>query len=156
MGSFRTSDGYSSLYVRVKRMEDLEPVRTAIEAMGFGVISIADQLEELKREFLIAVFSDFEGASVGAIRQTGAGHFEVDCLQEADVPEMAFNRVFYDYNFAVGVRNTAAEVREVRIRLRLCERSAKRNLSFMLGPYWIKEGRGWRHLLPSNHQHGED
>jgi len=104
----------------------------------------------------VVLFGGFEGASLAAIRKTGNGRFEVDCLQEADVPAEAFNRVFYDYSFAVGVRNPTGRSREVRIRLRLCERSAARNIGFMCGPYWIKQGRAWRHLLPSNHEHGRD
>lgn len=104
----------------------------------------------------VTVFADFEGASVGRLSLAPDGRFEAECLQEDDVPDLAFNRVFYDYNFALGVRNTADESREVRIRLHLCARSAARNLRFMTGPYWIKEGRGWRHLLPSNHRHRED
>jgi putative ABC transport system permease protein len=45
--------GYESAHVRVERLEDLEPAREAIEAMGFGVISAGDRLDEFKRGFLI-------------------------------------------------------------------------------------------------------
>ncbi len=44
---------YSSIYVRVKRIEDMTRVREKIEALGVGVFSIADQLKEIKRGFLI-------------------------------------------------------------------------------------------------------
>jgi putative ABC transport system permease protein len=47
------SGAYSSLYVRVKKMEDLPPVKKEIENMGYGVLSIADQLEDFKKGFLI-------------------------------------------------------------------------------------------------------
>jgi putative ABC transport system permease protein len=47
------SSGYSSLYVRLKSMNNLDSVRTEIEDMGFGVFSIADQLEEIKKGFII-------------------------------------------------------------------------------------------------------
>jgi putative ABC transport system permease protein len=53
LGRSGEGEGYPSLYVRVQSMEDLEPVREAVEEMGFGVIAIADQLEEIKRQFLI-------------------------------------------------------------------------------------------------------
>jgi putative ABC transport system permease protein len=46
-------DGYESVYVRTRSIDDLTPVRTAIEGMGYGVIAVADQLEEIKRSFLI-------------------------------------------------------------------------------------------------------
>ena len=45
--------GYASLYVRLKNIRDLDPVREKIEEMGFGVLSIADQLDELKKGFFI-------------------------------------------------------------------------------------------------------
>ncbi|MBN2566205.1 MAG: ABC transporter permease, partial [Candidatus Eisenbacteria bacterium] len=45
--------GYESIYVRTKSMGDLSPVREAIEGMGYGVIAVADQLEEIKQSFLI-------------------------------------------------------------------------------------------------------
>ncbi len=44
---------YSSIYVRVAEMEDLTPVREKIEAMGVGVFALADELDEIKRVFLI-------------------------------------------------------------------------------------------------------
>ncbi len=47
------AEGHQSVYVRLKSMNDLEEVRSAIEAMGHGVISIADQFEEMKKGFLL-------------------------------------------------------------------------------------------------------
>jgi putative ABC transport system permease protein len=45
---------YSSVYVRVQKMEDVSAVRKEIEEkMGLGVFSIADQLKEMKQVFLI-------------------------------------------------------------------------------------------------------
>jgi putative ABC transport system permease protein len=58
------SGAYSSLYVRVKKMEHMAPVKKRVEDMGFGVISIADQLEDFKKGFLI--FDTLLGA-VGTI-----------------------------------------------------------------------------------------
>jgi ABC-type antimicrobial peptide transport system permease subunit len=58
------SGGFSSLYVRVKKMGDLAAVKKSIEDMGFGVVSIADQLEDFKKGFLI--FDTLLGA-VGTI-----------------------------------------------------------------------------------------
>jgi putative ABC transport system permease protein len=57
-------ESYGSVYVRVKRMEDLAPLKKSLEDMGFGVVSIADQLEEFKKGFL--VFDALLGA-VGTI-----------------------------------------------------------------------------------------
>ena len=103
----------------------------------------------------IVVFGGFEGASVAAIGHDG-GAFVADCLEEPNVPEKAFGHVFYDYSFACGIRNKALEPRGISIRLRLCPRSARRNISFMEGPYWLRQGRSWRHLPPSVHAKGED
>ncbi len=103
----------------------------------------------------IVLYSGFEGASVGALREIRDGIFHVDCLEEPNVPEMAFHGVFYDYNFALGVRNTTDEAADAHIRLHLCERSAARNMKFMCGAYWVKEGRCWRHLPAANHNHGD-
>ncbi len=101
------------------------------------------------------LYSGFEGASVGGLREICDGIFHVECLEEPDIPEMAFHGVFYDYNFALGVRNTTDEAADAHIRLHLCERSAARNIKFMCGPYWVKEGRCWRHLPAANHKHGD-
>jgi len=56
--------GYGAFYVRVKNINELKIVRRRIEAMGLGVISIADQLDEIKRGFLIL---DTALGAVGAI-----------------------------------------------------------------------------------------
>lgn len=47
------SKGYSSLHVRLKRMSDLDPVKKEIEDMGFGTLAMADQLQEIKKGFII-------------------------------------------------------------------------------------------------------
>lgn len=44
---------YSSIYVRVKRPADLPPAREAIEETGLHVFSIADELKEIRKGFLI-------------------------------------------------------------------------------------------------------
>jgi putative ABC transport system permease protein len=48
-----TDDVYSSIYVRARSMEALAPVKENVEQLGFGAFSIADQLEEIKRGFVI-------------------------------------------------------------------------------------------------------
>ena len=53
LGEGKEEGTYSSIYVRVAEMEDLTPVREKIEAMGVGVFALADELEEIKRAFLI-------------------------------------------------------------------------------------------------------
>ena len=53
LGEGKEEGTYSSIYVRVAEMEDLTPVRGKIEAMGVGVFALADELEEIKRAFLI-------------------------------------------------------------------------------------------------------
>jgi putative ABC transport system permease protein len=53
LGDDREDGTYSSIYVRVDEMEELGNVRQEIEALGVGVFAIADQLEEIKRGFLI-------------------------------------------------------------------------------------------------------
>jgi ABC-type antimicrobial peptide transport system permease subunit len=49
----RKEGNYSSIYVRVEKMEDVSPIRKEIENMGLGVFSIADELKEMKQVFLI-------------------------------------------------------------------------------------------------------
>jgi putative ABC transport system permease protein len=45
---------YSSVYVRVQKMEEVSAVRKEIEEkMGLGVFSIADQMKEMKQVFII-------------------------------------------------------------------------------------------------------
>ena len=53
LGSRGGADGHSSVYVRVEELSDLEPARAEIEAMGLHVVSITDQLKEIRRGFLI-------------------------------------------------------------------------------------------------------
>jgi len=103
----------------------------------------------------VAVYAGFEGAGVGGLREVADGVIHLDCLEEPDVPELAYRGVFFDYAFAVGLRNTTDTLTEACIRLHLCPRSAHRNIRFMRGPYWIKEQRGWRQLLPTNHASGD-
>ena len=53
LGNRDEKNTYNSIYVRMKSMGDMEPVRDEIEKMGLHVFSITDQLEEIKRGFLI-------------------------------------------------------------------------------------------------------
>ena len=53
LGNSQKSDSYGSLYVRVTAPDKMPEVRSTIEAMGFHAFSIADQLEEIKKAFLI-------------------------------------------------------------------------------------------------------
>ena len=53
LSSNKTAGSYSSLYVRVNKMEDLDTVRKKIEGMGLNVFTLADQLQEFKQQFLI-------------------------------------------------------------------------------------------------------
>ncbi|HEC42867.1 MAG TPA: ABC transporter permease [Bacteroides sp.] len=53
LGDSKDEGTYASIYVRVDEMEELTEVRKQIEAMGVGVFAIADQLQEIKRGFLI-------------------------------------------------------------------------------------------------------
>jgi putative ABC transport system permease protein len=46
-------EGYGSVYVRTRDVEDVTPVREAVEEMGYGVLAVVDQLEEIKQSFLI-------------------------------------------------------------------------------------------------------
>jgi putative ABC transport system permease protein len=47
------AQGYGSVYVRTRGMDDIAPVREAVEEMGFGVLAVIDELEEIKQSFLI-------------------------------------------------------------------------------------------------------
>jgi putative ABC transport system permease protein len=53
LGSNTGKKGYSSLYVRVKKVTELDTVKKQVEKMGFGTMAIADQLQEMKKGFLI-------------------------------------------------------------------------------------------------------
>ncbi len=44
---------YSSIYVRVEKIEEMGRIRKEIEDMGAGVFSLADQLKEIKLNFMI-------------------------------------------------------------------------------------------------------
>jgi putative ABC transport system permease protein len=57
-------ESYGSVYVRVAKMQDLPAVQAAIDTLGFGVISVADQLDSFKKGFVI--FDTLLGA-VGTI-----------------------------------------------------------------------------------------
>ncbi|MFH1688927.1 MAG: ABC transporter permease [Candidatus Eisenbacteria bacterium] len=47
------TEGYGSVYVRTTGVKDISAVREAVEEMGFGVLALVDQLEEIKQSFLI-------------------------------------------------------------------------------------------------------
>ena len=53
LGRMEGKDTYNSIYVRMKSVGDMKPVREKVEKMGLHVFSITDQLEEIKRGFLI-------------------------------------------------------------------------------------------------------
>jgi putative ABC transport system permease protein len=53
LGEGKEAGTYSSIYVRVSEMDDLTPVREKIEKMGVGVFALADQLDEIKKVFLV-------------------------------------------------------------------------------------------------------
>lgn len=47
------SDGYGAFYVRVKRIQDLDKIQEKIEEMGYNTFSIMEQLDEIKKGFII-------------------------------------------------------------------------------------------------------
>jgi putative ABC transport system permease protein len=53
LGNLENDDTYNSIYVRLKSMREMDPVRERIEKMGLHVFSITDQLEDIKRGFMI-------------------------------------------------------------------------------------------------------
>lgn len=53
LGGESGEDTYATIYVRVTRMEEMSRVRDEIESMGVGVFALADQLQEIKRVFLV-------------------------------------------------------------------------------------------------------
>jgi len=53
LDSSEGAQGYGSVYVRTRGMDDITPVREAVEEMGFGVLAVVDELEEIKQTFLI-------------------------------------------------------------------------------------------------------
>ncbi len=61
---------YGSIHVRLKDMKRMDEVKASMDAMDVGTFSIADQLDEIKRAFLI--FDSILGA-IGAIALIVAG-----------------------------------------------------------------------------------
>lgn len=61
---------YGSIHVRLKDMRNMDEVKASLDAMDVGTFSIADQLDEIKRAFL--VFDSILGA-IGAIALIVAG-----------------------------------------------------------------------------------
>jgi putative ABC transport system permease protein len=53
LDSSEGAQGYGSVYVRTRGMDDITPVKEAVEEMGFGVLAVVDELEEIKQTFLI-------------------------------------------------------------------------------------------------------
>lgn len=49
----RKGEGYGAVFVRVKNVNDVLPVKEEIEKMGFGTFTIMDQLKEIRQGFLI-------------------------------------------------------------------------------------------------------
>ncbi|NQT27532.1 ABC transporter permease [candidate division KSB1 bacterium] len=45
--------GHGSVYVRAKRVEDVRPIKQAIEDMGFGAYAIIEELDQMRQFFLI-------------------------------------------------------------------------------------------------------
>ncbi len=57
-------EGYNVLYVRLKKLADLGPVRKRLQELNFSVFSLADQFEEIRRGFLMI---DMALGAVGTI-----------------------------------------------------------------------------------------
>lgn len=57
-------NSFASLYVRVESISKMDSVKAGIKRMGLGVFSIADQLEEIKRGFIVL---DIALGTIGAI-----------------------------------------------------------------------------------------
>ncbi|MCK4409866.1 MAG: ABC transporter permease [Candidatus Eisenbacteria sp.] len=53
LDSSAEEQGYGSVYVRTSGTDDVTPVREAVEEMGFGVLAVIDEFEEIKQSFLI-------------------------------------------------------------------------------------------------------
>lgn len=51
--SSRNRGGYDALYVRLRDLKNLESVRKRLKALNFTVFALADQLEEIKRGFIM-------------------------------------------------------------------------------------------------------
>lgn len=70
LGGKNQEGTYSSIHVRVAEMKKMDEVKISLEAMNVGVFTIADQLQEIKRGFLIV--NSVLGA-IGAIALIVAG-----------------------------------------------------------------------------------
>ncbi len=70
LGSKKNAGTYGSIQVRVENMQQIDPVAEHLRTMNVGVFSIVDQLDEIKRVFLI--MNSLLGA-VGAIALIVAG-----------------------------------------------------------------------------------
>ncbi len=70
LNSMDNKSDYEALLVRVKSIEQLKPVRNKIENLGLGTISIADQLEQFKKGFIIM---DTALGAIGTIALIVAG-----------------------------------------------------------------------------------
>jgi len=66
----KSAGTYGSIHVRLSDMKRMDDVKKALEEMEVGVFSIADQLEEIKRAFLII---DSVLGAIGAIALIVAG-----------------------------------------------------------------------------------
>jgi putative ABC transport system permease protein len=53
LGSEGEGGTYNSIYARVKRIGDMDAVRDRLEDMGLNVVSISDELKEIRKAFLI-------------------------------------------------------------------------------------------------------
>jgi len=60
----QATEGYDVLYVRLKKLSDLGPVRKRLQALNFSVFALADQFDEIRRGFLMI---DMALGAVGAI-----------------------------------------------------------------------------------------
>ncbi|MFO7891905.1 MAG: FtsX-like permease family protein [bacterium] len=70
LNSMDNESEYGALLVRVESVDYLKSVRNKIEELGFGTISIADQLEEFKKGFIIM---DTALGAIGTIALIVAG-----------------------------------------------------------------------------------
>jgi putative ABC transport system permease protein len=53
LGQLGQKGGYPAIHVRIADPDDMSEVREAVEAMGLGVFTFAEQLEDFRREFLV-------------------------------------------------------------------------------------------------------
>ena len=52
-GNNNRKDAFETIHVRVESIEFLETVRNQIEKMGFNTFSLADRIDEMKKQFII-------------------------------------------------------------------------------------------------------